>query len=804
MLLNSLKIALRGYLRNRLFTLLNLLSLVIGLFVAYVAIGYISYEYSYDKFHKNAANIYRLGATFRSQDYSIVGFESGNENSADVQVRQIEKIKTITGIKNATQFVTSSNLEFVTFGNKQIKQGNLLITNTPKSFVNIFSWKLRLGSFEDFSSGSNKVLLTVSTAKKLLGNKVFNDPSVLQQTIKIGSENYALAGIIEDVPSNSHFNFEIAVNKPRIDYWGSRIYVQLDANAKPEVVEKKITSSVGFINPTTAKSPDYKRHFLQTISAIHLQSGILYEPKPTGNRNYIFIIGFFALFIIIITVFNYTNLTLAIKSREGKNMGIKKVIGASDISIAAQFMIEGVLLALVALLVVGLFINLLIPYFNTLMGVALNVRIWEEYRLLFLLSLLAVFIGLAASMIPALYLSWKNVLVLFKENLKANRFQFFSVRKYLLVSQFVILISITCTSYFISKQVDFIENKALGFQKDGIIYAYSSEKNQDLFQQKLRQVSEIQFVGNGSTFGIRPFNEMTYKLPGKSEVFDDASQLYLDTEALKAYQLKTTLNTKLPAPNGQLIINRTAAEKLAKFQKTSVDKLIGTTIITEPEYTDENGRQGIPFTIAGIFEDIHLFSLHEKIESYFIMVTKNARMDGRSIIAFKPENTAKVLQSIQSIYKELNEPFPLEYTFLNENIKNLHEQDRRTASLVFYFNLIAIILATLGIVGITIFLMVARTKEIGIRKVLGASAFSIVKSTFREYLFFIGLAFVLSCPVAYYITDSWLSNFAYHIDIQGFVFLLVGLFTFLFTFLIVGSIAYKAALANPVTSLRTE
>ena len=799
-----LKTALRGYLRNRSFTFLNLLSLVIGLFVAYVAIAYISFEYSYDKFHENVSSVYRLGQTFRSQNYSIIGFEEWDGMPANGQIRQIEALKKITGIKNATQFIVLTRPEFIETNNKRIQQKNILITNTPKSFTEIFTWKLKLGSFQNFAEGNKKAIISASTAEKLFGKTYLDDTSIIQKIIKIGDENYELAGVVEDIPANSHFTFEIALNKPKIDYWGSRIYLQLEPNSNPQVVEKQLNTSISTINSTIAKNPLYQKHFLQSITDIHLKSNSLYDLKPVGNQNYIILIGFFALFIIIVTLFNYANLSLAIKSKQSKNIGIKKMMGASSFSIAFQFMIEGILLSFLAVVIVAELIFLLIPYFNNLMDVSINSNPYQEPKILLILVVLAFIIGVLASITPAIYLSWKNAVSLLKENLRGNRFQTFSVRKYLIISQFVILICITSTSYFISKQIDFIKNKDLGFQKEGVIYAYSSEKNQAIFQQKLRQVSEIKNVGNGSTFGIMPFNKLTYKLDQNNQVFGDGQELYLDYEALKAYNLKTTLNKNQSTNTVGFIINRTAAERLAKIKGIGVDKIIGTTIIREPEYVAQNGQIGFPATITGIYEDINLFSLHEKIESYFITISPNLRMDGRSIIACDPENTAKVVEKINAIYKDLNESIPLELTFLSENLDTLHKQDQQTANLLFYFNIIAVLLASLGIMGITIFLIVARTKEIGIRKVLGASEFSIVKSAVREYYFFIGLALTISTPIAIYITNKWLSNFAYRIDIQYAVFLVIGVSTFLFTATLVGAIAYKAALANPVKSLRTE
>lgn len=808
MLQNHFKTAFRGYMRERSFTTLNLLSLTIGLFVAYVAVGYIQFELSYDRFHQNAKSVYRLVNTYRSQEYSVNGFLKWGETTGPEQQQQMRMLGSVTGVARAAQFITSDALTFVEANGRKIQENKLLTTNTPQAFCSAFTWQLRQGSFGNFADGTDKVMLTASTARKLFGEDAAENASLINKTVRIGGTNYALAAIIDDVPVNSHVDFNLVLNRPQIDYWGSRIYLQLEENRDAKATESQINAAIASFNPKLAKDPLYGKHFLQPLTDIHFKSDILYELKPPGNANYMVLIGCFAVFILIITLFNYANLSIAIKSKQSKSIGVRKVMGAMNTAIAFQFVFEGMLLALIALPLVALLVSVCIPPFNSLMGVAIKSNVFGEPAALLKLTLLAVVTGLLASSFPAVYLAWKNVLTLLKDNLKSNLYQHFPIRKYLVVSQFVILILITSVSYFIAKQIGFIENKDLGFRKDGILYAYSSPEKQDVFQQRMRQIPGVKAVGNGSSFGITPFNQVTYQLQGTAETYDDARQLYLDRAALKAYGLKTTLDKVLKS-GGKLLdnftlINRTAAEQIAAKQRVSVAGLVGKVIVTEPEYVDENGRVGVPFTIAGIFEDIHLFSLHQKMEPYFITVSDRVRMDGRSIVQYDVAATPTVLAKIRAVHSSLNEAVPLETEYLNENVTKLYQQDRQTATLLFCFNVVAVLLAALGIIGISIFLTVARTKEIGIRKVLGASVFSIMKLAAKEYVLLVAIALLISWPVATYVVGEWLKNFAYRIDIQQIVFPVVGLLTLLLTGLIVGFIAYRAAQVNPIKSLRSE
>ena len=798
---HSLKLAWRGYVRNRAFTGLNLLSLTIGLFVAYTAISYIRFELSYDTFHQHADSVYRLIRTYRSQDYSVIGFANWDAATNRAQQQQLNALKNATGVVDAAQFITSDAPTFLEANGRQIQTNNLLTTNTPGAFCSVFTWTLQQGTFQNFADGTNKVMLTARIARSLFGDDLTN---AVQKRLKIGVDYYTIAAIIDDVPLNSHVDFTVALSKNRLPYWGSRVYVQAERNVDSELVTANINASIASFNPKLAADPLYKQHQLQPLTGIHLTPNILYELKPPGNRLYMVLIGCFAAFICLITLFNYANLSLAIKSKQTKSIGMRKALGAVTGSIAAQFVLEGILLALLALPLVAGLLLIGTPLFNQLMGVAIPTNVFGDPLPLLTLVLLAVVLGTLSSSFTAISLAFKPILSLFNNNLRGHTRRVFPVRNYLIVSQFVLLIGITAVSYFITKQIDFVEQKDLGFRQEGILYAYSSSEKQTVFQQQLRQLSGVQSVGNGSSFGIEPFNQMTYKLPESDVVFDDARQFYLDPAALTAYGLKTTLGNTRNLPQRFTLINRTAAQKLTAKQGVSVESLIGKTIITEPEYVDENRRVGFPFVVAGIFDDINVFSLHQKVEPCFITVSGNLRMDGRSIVQYDPATTAKTLADIRRIYAGLNEVMPLEIEFLDGRVAKLYAQDRQTANLLICFNLIAILLAAIGIVGITIFLTVARTKEIGIRRVLGASSLSIIQSAINEYTYLIGIALLISWPIAIYAINAWLNSFAYRIDIQQITFLVIGLFVFGLTALTVAVIAYRAALVNPVKSLRSE
>ena len=806
MLKNSVRIAIRSLKASPLFTALNMASLVIGLLVVYVAASYLAFENSYDNFHDNSDRLYRVGRTYRTQDYAVVGFGNYTEDTGLGQRTQIAGIQNVSGVENATQFMISNDAEFLQYGNVQLEQDKILTTNAAAGFLELFSWELLAGSFDRFKTIENTIVLNKTTAEKLLGKADFS--TLIDQPIRLAGENYTVAAIINDVPANSHFEFSMAVHKDRIDYWGSHVYVQLADAAVSSEVTKRLNEEMLKITPSLSTNDTYKGHFLQKMTDIHLKSNILYELKPPGNVRYIYLIGAFGILIILITLFNYANFTLALKTKQSKNIGVRKVLGASSNRIALQFFTEAIVFVFISLPVLFIAIYLVIPFFNDFMGVAITNNPVSNIWLVLVVLGVSILIGILASIAPAILLSTKNTLSLFKEKLTERSFERFSLRKYLVVSQFAILIGVTSVSYFMYQQIEFIKNKDLGFKKEGVLFTISDPENLDVFQRELEAIPEVSMVGNGSSFGIETFNNVQYQLEGVQTIFEDANQFYLDYDAIEAYQLKTTLSPEVFQNTSdrprRTLINRSAAERFAKIKGIAVHDLVGTQIITEPTYRAEDGTMGFSTVIDGIYEDINVFSLRESIALYLITVSDRVRMGGMSIVSYDTSSTENTLAKIRSVYTNLNNPFPLQIEFLDEKFEQLHAQDERTAMLVFILNGIAILLASIGIIGITLLLIVGRTKEIGIRKVLGASVTQILTLSVKEYVWFVGIGLVISTPLAWWVSQNWLNNFAYRIEIQPYTFIIVALVVLGLAATIVSMVSYRSAVANPVESLKIE
>jgi putative ABC transport system permease protein len=800
---NAIKISLREYLRNSAYTFLNLISITIVLVVCYLGVGFLLFEHSYDKFHANSDDIYRLVMNYRTQSYGVIMFPAGSEPDAQKQLKTINALNDLPEVQATCQYITSPSSQYLGYNGKRIPQDGLLYTNTPKDFVSVFDWCPVSGSLEDFAKTGNRTIITESVATKLVGSSFLTNSDIIGSQIQLGGKSYLISAIIKDVPANSHFTFQVAMSDDRLDYWGSRIYLRKNSSFEVQRVEKRINEAIAMINPKLAKDELYKGHYLQPISNIHFSSSVLYELKQPGNKRYISLIALFTCFIFAAGAFNYSNITLALYSKKHRSLGTKKVLGASRLDIGFQIWIDSLILSLVAIPAALLILVFVVPEFNALLNVDLEDNVFKGWSMFIFLVLLSLVISTFASISPILSLSGRSILRLFKGSIQSKSLSKIRLRNYLVVSQFIILITISSLAYVIFQQLDFVSSKALGYTTDNILYAYTSPANTEKFQQQLRSVPGVAHIGNGSDFGTEVYNSLTYKVSGHEEIFDNARQIYLDMAALQAYGIKTSLTT---LPNSSFtLINRTAAEHIAKLRNTKPEDVVGTTILTEPEYINpETNSAGIPFEIAGIFEDINLFSLHEQIEPYFLTISQNVRMDGRTIVGLEKAMEGNFVTLIETEYNKLGEEFPLQLELLSDNVSKLYRQDEQFGKLISWLTFVAFFLSSIGLIGTTVFSLRSRVKEIGIRKVLGAGEIEIIKMMVAGYTTLVILSIMIAWPTAYTLTQSWLQGFAYRIEVDHEIFPIIGIVTLTFTIVLVAIVSGRAAHANPVESITNE
>ncbi len=805
---NYLKISLRNMRRKRFYNLINFVCLAIGILTTALAVLYLDYETSFDEMVPEADRKYRLARTFRSQDYSVMSFDGYFGAEPETQMKQINGIANIKGVEQACHFYTFWNPAIVESGDKKLTIEDILHTNTPDAFFDFFGWRFLYGSVDGFGQNLNTAVLTESEAKRFFGPD-WHQKDLLDRVLTIDEQDYMVVGVIADLPPNAHYDFSIALHRDKIEYWGSRTYIKLTPGADPQAVKQRMDENIASINTNLANNELFGGTIIQPLTSIHLNSDMLYELKPPGDKRYLYIIGIISGIILLLTISNYTNLSIAMNAGRSREIGMRKIFGATEGQISNQFIMESMVLSMLTLPVVGLGLWLLIPWFNNFMGTGLNEQILLDLNFWVVLLMVTIGVGILASLYPSVFLARHPILRLFQGNLVKNSSRGFSTRKAIITFQFILLIGFCSLTLFVNQQLRYIQEKDLGFDKEQLVYVNLAEDSTkfQVFKNELLQIPEITGVGSGSPLGRNPFNQTTYKLEGTTEVYDDAYDIALDYDAIDLLNIETSIDEYVQnpgdAPKRMILINETLADQLSNRFDLTRNELIGRTIIEEPEYTDEEtGKVGFPFRIAGTFKDINIFSLREKITPMFLTAYKDPGFVRWVSIAWEGASPAEIVKKIETKYNALNLDQAFYYSYLTQNIEELYAKEHRIGRLSIYFSLIAFAVAVIGLIALTAFLTTLKRKEIGIRIILGASPLDILKRFNREYLLLLLIGLIVAAPLAWYGVSQWLSTFAYHISINPLIFLLAGGITLFITSIAVSLMTIRAANSEPAQALQ--
>ncbi len=804
---NYLKVAFRNFSRKKFYTSINYMGLVLGLLVSALAFLFIQYELSYDSFHTKADKTYRVARNLRSQDYSLYSFARYNSSTAEEQLNQINALREIEGVSEACHFHLVDSENFVEYENQQYVVKGILETNTLSSHFSIFDWEMIVQNGEWNEKQNYQAVLTASEAEKLLGEE-WQNSKLSGKTIKVDDTVYSVTAVIQDLPKNSHYDFNLLLYKPQIEYWGARTYVVLNDGYKAAEVQANINANIASINSQMEDNELHGGDFLQPLTDIHLHSNLLYELKPPGDVRYLYIFGVIALIILLLTITNYTNLAIALNANRFREIGMRKTMGAGRTNIATQFLMESMILVLLSLPVVVLLLQITIPLFNNFMEINLQNEFVQSPGDVLMLIGFALAVGLISGAYPAFYLSSQGILKLFNKNSLSNKASKLTTRKMLITFQFILLIALVSLTIFINKQLNFIENKDLGYKKNGVMYMNVSLENHAEFERQMLQSPDIFEIGSGTPLGSNPYNQTTYKLAGKEEIFDDAYNLYMEASTIRAYEIKTSIDEQLSDkesvyPENAALINEYTAQRLMSMYNLEKSELIGLEIIQEPEYIDSDGNVGYPILIYGFFEDINVFSLREKMTPYFLNIYPQT-FDELAIVSFNPTQLKAVLETTATIYEGLNEEYPLSYSFMDENLLELYKNEKRVGQLTILLSVLAFVLALFGLIALTSLLTALKKKEIGVRKILGASTTQIILSFNREYVRLIIIALLIASPFAYYAADQWLNNFAYKILIEPWIFVASAVVALAVAISAVSFITYRSAIENPVKSLKQD
>jgi putative ABC transport system permease protein len=793
------KIAWRNLKKNKLYSFVNIIGLAIGV-TSFILISlYIESEWSYDRFHKNADRIVRVTMEYSSG--GTVGKYAQTGTRVGPQLKRT--FPSVTAFARTLKFSRVISYKGSIFDEK-----NFLYADS--AFFDIFSFKLTKGNPATVLNAPHQLVITESMAKKYFGA---DDP--VGKTLLIGnSDHYTVTGITQDAPGNSQMHFDFVASFTSLDdsksedWWTANDITYLLLNRADQIpqLQEQISAymkTAEIRKQAHVEGSDYLTYNLEPLLKVHLYSS-LDGFEPNGNITYIYILGAIAILILFIACVNYTNLATAQSAGRGSEIALRKVMGAGRPELFLQHLGESALLTFIAL-IIGLLISIeLLPLFNHLTDKSLTASVLISPLPLLSLTVLAVFVSLLAGSYPAFVLSNIKLAGILKTG-----FSFLpsggGLRKSLIVMQFVISVFLIISTIIILQQLSFIQHKKLGYDKDHIVVLPVDDqmrRDYDGIKKTIALNPHVIAVGGAH-------ENPTYVQWGDGiQVHKDAGQINLpitcipaDLDFIKTLGMQIIAGTDFSEADMHFL---DTADNYKHFRYTfilneSAVKAIGWKPQEAIGKTIEKGSPGI---VKAVVKDFHFASLHQPIGPLIIFLDTD--YTSQLFVKISGKDVAGTLNFLQVVWKERVPYRPFEYHFLDEDYNALYKVENRTSQLFSFFSATAILLACLGLFALAAFTTVQRTKEIGIRKVLGASLFNVVGLLSIDFLKLVVVASVLAFPLAWWAMHKWLQDFAYRIQISWWVFVSAGLAAILIALITVSVQAVKAALANPVNSLRSE
>lgn len=799
MIRNYLTIAFRTLLRHRSFSLITIVGLAVGLASCLLLFLYISQEVSYDTFHTKAGRIARV-----TMEYSMDG-----------QVGQYG----VTGTKVVPDFGRSfpeveSGVRMLSgqavVSNQSIRFREKRFVYADSAFFHLFSFPLLKGDPAKALAAPNQLVLSASAAKKYFG-----DRNPVGKTLRIGlDKDFMVTGVVADCPPNSQIKYDIlasftSLGEAKTEQWWSANYASYLLLRTPESIRSLQAKIPAYMRTKSAETEmtgkNYLTYFLEPMPEVHLHSAVAGVFEPAGNITYIYIFGSIALLILVIACVNYINLASARAVERAQEVGVRKVMGAMQQQLFSQFMGESLLVTFTALLIGWLLSYLLLPFFNTLTDRQFSAAVWLDPRNLLMLLALGVLVSLIAGSYPALVLTRYRPVQVLKGHQKgqsASRF-----RQSLIVFQFAITAFLIVSTLVVKRQLSFIQAKNLGYNKEHVLILPANRQvNGQIAAVKqqltgLSGVDHVSFVYESPTFvnggyGMRRADmpENTYRmitgLPvDEGFVKTTGLQIVAGTD-LTEQDMTRAGDPKADTLNSYRFILNEAAVK--DFGWKTPQEAIGKRV-------DMGGnRKG---EVKAVVANFHFASMRRQI-SPIVMFTEFG--GGNILVKLAGNDIAGTLRQVEATWKKLAPNYPFEYQFMDEEFNKLYNNETRTGQIFTVFTVLSILLACLGLFGLSAFTTAQRTKEIGIRKVLGASVPGLIFLLSKDFLKLVLIAILIASPLAWYAMNTWLDEFAYKVSVEWWVFALTALLAIGIAFLTVSFQSLKAAWMNPVRSLRSE
>ena len=789
MLKNLIKTAVRHILKHFGYSILNILGLTLGISSAIFLIIYVADEVSYDRYHEKADRIYRVSSKITEPDDQFTWIVAQIPFGPQV-------VKDYPEVQSYVRFINMPR-SLYKYEDKEFNEENFFFVDS--TLFDIFSYRVIKGEVKSALLNPKKIVLTEKTATKYFGN---TDP--IGKTLTAGTDTYEVTGVIEDIPTNSHFRFDAVAarnNLPKqLGSWGNFgvfTYLLFPENFDVKSFETKMQGMYEpYMKPIFGPLNIKIEYILEPLTRIHLYSTKSGEPEPTGSITYVYIFAIVALFLVLIAAMNYMNLATARSTRRAREVGLRKVVGSRRGPLVMQFLSESTVFTLISLVISIILLVILLPKFNLLAGKSFDLHIiYSPVVLLTLIGVLLV-VGIVGGSYPAFFLSrFSPVTVLKGVITQGSAGSLF--RKILVVIQFTVsVIMIVCT-LVVFRQLNYLKTMDQGFDQTNVIGLQLNQemvRKYPVVKQALLENPNIKFVTStntavGSGSGKVIFNvETDQGMAQKGVNFAVVDYDFIETLGIKIANGRGFQKDMPSDTLSGVVVNETFVNRMA--WKDPIGKKV--------ELGDANT---IRARVIGVMKDYHQTGMYNGIESLLLVYRP---LNNIIYIKLSGNDTKQTIAFIETKWKEIFPDQPFNYTYLSERFGEQFQADEKRGLIFTIFTILAILIACLGLFGLASYMVEQRTKEIGIRKVFGANEGVILRLIAKDFLLLVSIGIVIAVPVSYYFMSKWLENYVYRTNISVPLLIIAALLTILITFATISYKAYQASVMNPANSLKTE
>lgn len=796
---NYFKIAFRNLKKNKLYTAINILGLSIGIIACMLISLYIINETSYDSFHEKSDRIVRATMEYNLSSETNKAAVSGTKVGPEFK-RQFPVVEDYV-----RTYIGSSTVKYM---NNSFTEKRILYADA--SFFNIFSFKLIKGNATTVLDAPNKIVLTESMAKKYFGSE-----NPIQKVLTVSGQDMVVSGICVDAPKNSQIKFDFVnqflnLNNVKTERWWSAnwiTYLLLKDGTNRDKFEKQISDYMNtdiIRRQANLDAGDYLRYNLEPLLDVHLKSELA-GFEPNGSITYIYVFIIITILILLIAIANYTNLATAQSTTRSGEIGVRKVLGANKKQVFFQFISEASLLTIIAAVIALIVSALVIPYFNEITGQSFIRFALIKPKPILILALFCIVVSLLAGLYPALILSNTKVVAILKRGFSSTNGNNI-LKKTLIIGQFAVSVFLIIFTLIIFKQMNYLQDKDLGYDKDQIVVLPIKGNMMDSFESIKDAILKVDGINSvTASYETPEFVEWSDGINavdknGEHDISVSAMPVDLDftktmgielvagRDFIKTdFALMDTVSSNNKNYREPYLINETLAKRLGWIPQDAVGRTIS---------------KRVDGPVLGVIKDFHFSSLHEPIGPLLIFLGRNYSRN--FMVKISGSNIQETLKNLESMWKERIPNQSFDYHFLDQDYNALYESERRSSILFSIAAGLSVLLACLGLFGLVAFTVVQRTKEIGIRKVLGANLLNIMSLIGKNFLVLVFIAALIATPFAYLVAKNWLQNFAYRIEPEAHIFAIAIIIITLLTCITISYQAIKAAFSNPVDSLRTE